>query len=161
MKKKVPFIIYSEATPNPMVMKFVSNKTLTNTAKECLDINDTTGWPLLNKVFSFPFVKELFINNNYISIKKHDTVEWEDVINQVRIFIQQELNNGIEISENIILDKENSFNKKSKMTLEIEKIINLNIKPAIQLDGGDIELLSYENLYSEGQAAGKTRIGKV
>ena len=71
MSKETPFIIYAESTPNPTVMKFVSNKVLTTTSKEALSVDATSNWPLLKKIFSFPFVQEIFISNNYISIKKH------------------------------------------------------------------------------------------
>ena len=86
MTTKIPFIIYAESTPNPDVMKFVSNKMLTNESKECLTINDAERWPLLQNIFQFPFVKEIFIK--LYLYKKHPTVEWFDISNQVRIFIK-------------------------------------------------------------------------
>ena len=143
MTTKMPFIIYAESTPNPDVMKFVSNKMLTAESKECLTINEADGWPLLKNIFQFPFVKEVFIASNYISIKKHNTVEWFDITNQVRIFIQDQLNNDVTI--NLFTDlkeKSKSAVKKSKLTLEIEEILETNIRPSIQMDGGDIELIS-------------------
>ena len=143
MTTKIPFIIYAESTPNPDVMKFVSNKMLTAESKECLTINDADKWPLLQSIFQFPFVKEIFIASNYISIKKHPTVEWFDISNQVRIFIQDQLNNDVEI--NFFSDvKQNAKTtvKKSKLTLEIEEILETSIRPSIQMDGGDIELVS-------------------
>ena len=145
MKQEIPFIIYSESTPNPAVMKFVSNKSLTKQSKECLDIKETEGWPLLKNIFSFPFVQEIFISNNYISIKKHDTVDWVDITNQIRIYIQDELNNQTPVSNIRIqsdkLEKPHNI-KKSGFNLAIEKLIDENIRPNIQLDGGDIELIS-------------------
>ena len=76
MSQKLPFIIYSESTPNPSVVKFVSNKLLSNNTKECLGSEDAKGWPLLEKLLFLPFVKGVFINSNYISIKKHETLKW-------------------------------------------------------------------------------------
>lgn len=147
MTTKTPFIIYAESTPNPEVMKFVSNKILTSESKECLTINEAEGWPLLQNIFQFPFVKEIFIASNYISIKKHLTVEWFDISNQVRIFIQDQLNNDVAI--NLVADiqeiKNKEVDKKSALTLEIEKILETSIRPSIQMDGGDIELVSCKN----------------
>jgi len=147
MSEKIPFIIYAESTPNPSVMKFVSNKILTETTKEITNIQEASGWPLLQQIFEFPFVKEIFISNNYISIKKHDTAEWTHITNQVRIFIQDKLNSNIPICENKQLEKESVNIKKNKSKLErqIEDVINTNIKPNIQMDGGDIELVSCVN----------------
>ena len=147
MSDKIPFIIYAESTPNPSVMKFVSNKILTEITKEITNIQEASGWPLLQQIFEFPFVKEIFISNNYISIKKHDTAEWTHITNQIRIFIQDKLNSDIPICENKQLEKEsvNTKKNKSKIERQIEDVINTNIKPNIQMDGGDIELVSCVN----------------
>ena len=143
MTTKMPFVIYAESTPNPDVMKFVSNKMLTTESKECLAINDAERWPLLQNIFQFPFVKEIFIASNYISIKKHRTVEWFDISNQVRIFIQDQLNNDVKINLfSDVKEKAKSTVKKSKLTLDIEEILETSIRPSIQMDGGDIELIS-------------------
>lgn len=162
MSQKLPFIIYSESTPNPSVVKFVSNKLLSNNTKECLGSEDAKGWPLLEKLFFLPFVKEVFINSNYISIKKHETLEWEEITNQIRLFIQTELNNNTVVCNTPILNKQEekgkSIVKKNKITLEIENVINEYIKPSIQMDGGDIELFSFNagivKVYLKGACSG-------
>jgi len=143
LEQKLPFIIYSESTPNPSVVKFVSNKLLSKHTKECLNSSDANGWPLLEKLFLFPFVSEIFINTNYISIKKHKTIEWEEITNQIRLFIQTELNNNTEVCIIDIEKKIKKFPKKNKIALEIEDVINEYIKPSIEMDGGDIELVSF------------------
>ena len=144
---KTPYIIYSESTPNPAVMKFVSNKLLVSEAKEYLDINATEKSTLMRKLFTFPFVKEIFISNNYISVKKHETVNWMDITNQLRILIQESLNNDIIIySKNKPKKNKNkSMHKKSKIMIQIEQILDQHIRPGIQMDGGDIELFSFNN----------------
>ena len=120
---KTPYIIYSESTPNPAVMKFVSNKLLASEAKEYLDINATEKSTLMRKLFTFSFVKEIFISNNYISVKKHDTVNWMDITNQLRILIQESLNNDIIIcSKNKPEKNKNaSMHKKSKIMIQLNR----------------------------------------
>ena len=144
MNKKMPFIIYAESTPNPSVMKFVANQILTKKSQEYLDVEDTSKGTLLRKLFTFPFVKEIFISTNYISIRKHESIDWVDVTNQIRMFIQEELNNQIEVDK-LSNTKLNVNQKKSKLILEIEKVIDENIRTNIQMDGGDIEVISCEN----------------
>ena len=89
--KKTPLSIYAENTPNPSVVKFVSNKLLTKTVLECKNIDDTTASPLAKELFKFPFVKEIFIDENYISISKNDTTQWEEVVMEIRGFIKSYL----------------------------------------------------------------------
>ena len=105
------------------------------------------GWPLLKNIYAFPFVKEIFISTNYISIKKIKNVEWSDITNQIRIFIQDQLNNNTKVCDEKYIEKNTNLKKtkKSNFHKEIEKIINENIKPNIQMDGGDIELISCTN----------------
>ena len=147
MNKQIPYIIYSESTPNPAVMKFVSNKILTEKSIEITNPKDTNDWPLLEKIFQFPFVQEIFISNNYISIKKSPNVEWSHISNQIRIFIQDALNSDIKICSNkqAMLSSANKKENLTTIEIKIEEIINTQIKPNIQMDGGDIELVSCKN----------------
>ena len=161
MNSKTPYIIYSESTPNPDVMKFVSNKILTSYTKEYTDITQTEAATLTRKIFGFAFVKEIFISGNYISIKKHKTIEWMEVTNQIRILIQDELNKNIKIHGSNSNKKTRNINhniQNSEFLMEVDKVIDLNIRPNIQMDGGDIELLSCENgvlkLFLKGACSG-------
>jgi len=57
--KKMPVQLYAESTPNPGVMKFVTNKLLTSQNIEVLSNEETKGIPLAIALFNFPFVKEI------------------------------------------------------------------------------------------------------
>ena len=87
--KKQPITIYAETTPNPSVLKFVCNKLLTKTALECKNIDETLASPLAKELFKFPFVKEMFIDENYISIKKFTITEWDEITLELRTFIKE------------------------------------------------------------------------
>jgi len=70
-RKKEPIEVYAEATPNPSTMKFGTNKSLTNTDVEYINIEEASkSSPLAKALFGFSFVKEVFISENYISITK-------------------------------------------------------------------------------------------
>ena len=154
---EIPFVIYSESTPNPAVMKFVSNKNLCINAQEYLTIKDTEKNTLPAKLFLFPFVKEVFIASNYISIKKHELTDWVDVTNQIRIFIQEELNQKTPITQSNLHHTKGKGNK-TKLIHDIEQVLNTTIRPNIQMDGGDIELVSCEKgilkLFLKGACSG-------
>ena len=99
--KKNPITIYAESTPNPEVLKFVANRTLANTMYEFKNKNETVFAPLANELFNFPFVKEVFMNTNYISITKKNNYTWQEFSNELREFIR----NYIE-DNNIIMHTE-------------------------------------------------------
>ena len=88
------YSIYAESTPNPKVMKFVCNKILTTESIQIKSKNDKHEIELINKLFDFPFVKEIYINSNFISITKTNNIEWESIAIQLRSFISDFLNNN-------------------------------------------------------------------
>ena len=64
--KKVAITVYAEVTPNPGVMKFVVNKAIVPAIFEYKNIDEAKDSPLAQELFHFPFVKEVFLDKNYI-----------------------------------------------------------------------------------------------
>ena len=88
---KVPVTVYAESTPNPSAMKFVANKKITDQTLSFENVDLTHDAPLARELFNFPFVKEVFMDENYISISKHDTIQWEEIVMELRGFIKSYL----------------------------------------------------------------------
>ena len=151
--KKEAIEVYAEVTPNPAVMKFGTNKALTQTDVEFKNIEEASkSSPLAQAIFNFPFVKEVFISDNYISITKYAMLEWNEVFAEVRSFIREYLLEGKTIIKE--LPNEVSSNKTDekiipKVKLEgipaqIVDILDEYIKPAVAGDGGNIAFRSYD-----------------
>ena len=145
--------VYAEVTPNPSVMKFGTNKSLTQTDVEYKNIEEANkSSPLAFAIFNFSFVKEVFISDNYISVTKYDMVEWNDVFTEVRTFIREYLVAGKTIikklpSENDAVSKNNTKEPAPKLegiSAEIVAILDEYIKPAVASDGGNIAFRSYD-----------------
>lgn len=147
--KKVPVTVYAESTPNPSVMKFVSNKPLVEGIFEFKSVDDTKDAPLAQALFGLPFVKELFFDANYISITKNENSDWDEIVMEVREFIRAYLADGKTILSEKSKPKQNEV---STMPIEeldetsqsIVKIIDEYIKPAVASDGGNIVFDSYD-----------------
>ena len=159
-KKKVPVTVYAEATPNPNAMKFVANKKLTVNSKEFKSINDTETDTLPRSLYSFPFIKEIYVDENYISIQKHDVVSWDEVTHEVRSFIREALENGATIGESklesaaIVKEKGETvdlpkFENLDDVSKKIVEILDEYIKPAVASDGGNIVFEGYEESNGE------------
>ena len=84
---KNPISIYSESTPNPSVMKFVSNKILIDTNVEFNNIDEASEMKFARELFKFPFVKSIYIDRNYVSITKYEISDWGEITPQLRSFI--------------------------------------------------------------------------
>ena len=146
--KKVPITIYAESTPNPGVMKFVANKKLVEEIFEYKTIDETTHAPLAQKLFHFPFVKEVFMDANYISITKFDVSEWDEIVLEIREFLRSYLEEGNEImipvqEEAVEKNSESSSEPLDEISQQIVGIIEEYIKPAVAADGGNILFDSY------------------
>ncbi|EAZ95469.1 thioredoxin-related protein [Flavobacteria bacterium BAL38] len=150
--KKQPVTVYAETTPNPSVLKFVCNKLLTKTALECKNIDETIASPLAKELFKFPFVKEIFIDENYISVTKFAVTEWDEITLELRTFIKEYIENGNTVIDETAIVKTEIHQKQQEAyfdTLDVtsQQIINIieeYVKPAVQSDGGNIMFESFD-----------------
>ncbi|MDR7209194.1 NifU family protein [Flavobacterium piscis] len=149
--KKQPITVYGETTPNPSALKFVVSRMLTKNAVEYKNIDQTASSPLAKELFKFPYVKEVFIDENYISVTKYDINDWQEITLEVRTFIKQFIENGgIVLDENLIevatkndITKDEAFDKLDVTSQQIINILEEYVKPAVAADGGNIAFDSY------------------
>jgi len=146
--KKVAIEVYAESTPNPEVRKFVTNRLLTEVDVECKTNTDTANSPIAAELFTFPFVKQIFISENYISITKTTESNWEEVTSNTRDFIRQFIADGkrvVSIIENVTTATSTKVDTKDldETSLAIISILDEYIKPAVASDGGNIAFESY------------------
>ncbi|PCI06159.1 MAG: hypothetical protein COB81_01530 [Flavobacteriaceae bacterium] len=147
--KKVAIEVYAESTPNPEVRKFVTNKLLTEIDIECKNNTDTANSPIAVELFTLPFVKQIFISENYISITKTTESNWEEVTSTTRDFIRQYIADGkrvVSIIENVTTTASTTTDTKDldETSLAIISILDEYIKPAVASDGGNIAFESYD-----------------
>ncbi|TDY10695.1 NifU family protein [Meridianimaribacter flavus] len=149
--KKVPVTVYAESTPNPSAMKFVANKKLVTTNYEFSSIDDAKLSPLALELFHFPFVKNVFFDENYVSITKYDMAEWNDITMELREFIRKYIEDGKEVmnaNAQATLQKtteqlDEAFELLDDTSKEIINILEEYVKPAVASDGGNIHFDSY------------------
>jgi Fe-S cluster biogenesis protein NfuA len=155
----IPYIIYAEETPNPSSIKFVANKLLlvSGANAEYKALNETSDAPIANKIFQFPFVKRIFIASNFITITKHDEVLWEEVRDELRVFITNYLNQGNAIINKLPqqqVPKDSSFKETISVNTQhappsndienkIIEVLEQYIRPAVETDGG---LITFKQL---------------
>jgi Fe-S cluster biogenesis protein NfuA len=149
--QKQPVTVYGESTPNPAALKFVVSKMLTKNAVEFKNIDETAASPLAKELFKFPYVKEVFIDENYISVTKYEINNWNEITLEIRSFIKQYIENGGEVlDENVLVvnkekeeEKTQNFDNLDVTSQQIINILEEYVKPAVQADGGNIVFDSY------------------
>jgi hypothetical protein len=118
-KPKAAVTVYAESTPNPAVLKFVCNKVVVPNPYEFTSIEDAKLSPFAMALFEFSFVKNVYMEKNFISITKYDIIEWEDITLQLREFIKSYIEQGKTVLHN---DAPQKLNK-------TEKAIEKNLRP--------------------------------
>lgn len=141
--------LYIEMTPNPDVMKFTANRTLYNGIAEARNKDEAQEIPLALALFEFDFVKEVFITDHYVSITKSSESDWNDIAVKIRDFIIDYLNSGKEIISSTYKNNANTAvgneNREfSELENQIKEILAEYVIPAVAGDGGNIELIGFE-----------------
>ena len=151
-KIKQPITVYGEMTPNPSALKFVVSRMLTKNAVEFKNIDETKASPLAQELFKFAFVKEVFIDENYISVTKFDIYDWNEITLELRTFIKHFIENGgtvldeIAIANDVKIEKQKiaNFDNLDTTSQQIINILEEYVKPAVAADGGNILFDSYD-----------------
>lgn len=145
--------IYTEMTPNPETMKFVANKLLyPGKSIDFADESSAAPSPLAAQLFSFPFIKSVFIASNFITLTKTPaTDDWQDVIPTIKQFLKEYLEEGKPVvnDEEVAAMRQDSSNTVSAddddVVKRIKELLENYVKPAVEMDGGAIQFKSYEN----------------
>lgn len=149
--------IYSEATPNPATMKFVLNKMLF--ARNHIDFQkkeDVDGCsPFADELFGFPFVKGVFISNNFVTVTKTAEADWNEIIPSLREFIRDYVSadkkviheEKIQVQETKRekLEGEQYSKEDEEIVNKIKEVLTQYVQPAVEMDGGSIVFRAYED----------------
>ena len=141
-EKSNPISIYTESTPNPSVLKFVSNKLIVDGSFEFNNIDEAQEMEFAKKLFEFSYVKSIYISKNFVSITKYDLKNWDEVTLELRNFIKNYLEiNEINFKRKKVKTEKIDLDETSK---KIISILDEYIKPAVSSDGGNILFDSYD-----------------
>ena len=158
--------IYTEMTPNPETMKFVANKLLfPGKSADFPDEASAAPSPLAQQLFSFPFIKSVFIASNFVTLtKSNEEDDWQDVIPTIKEFLKSYLEEGkLVVDEEAwaasLTDSSNMVHASDdEVVVRIKELLENYVKPAVEMDGGAIQFKSYEdgrvNLMMQGSCSG-------
>jgi len=146
-KDQIPASLYTESTPNPETLKFVANQMLlANGSENFPDVESANSSPLAFELFGFPFVNGVFISQNFVTITKQESDIWEDIIPSLKEFITKYISEGKEIIKpKTSTDEIKGPGEEAEVVLKIKDILENRVRPAVEMDGGAIRFVSFEN----------------
>ena len=148
---KIPVMIYTESTPNPNTLKFVTNKALLlNDAVEFQNIDETNEAPLAKALFGFEGVANVFISNNFVTISKTDDLLWTEIMIPIKDFLKNYIDESKTIlNENYVKPTKTATNAISEddsdVDIRIKGALDKYVKPAVEMDGGNISFVKFED----------------
>ena len=148
-------MLYTEQTPNPESLKFVTNRLIYKGTADFREQSLAGEWsPLATALFEFPYVKGVYICNNFVTITKEFNFSWEDIMLKLKEYIKTYISDGKEIikegfAEAISkMEAENDVGYQysgevAELVKKIKELIDTYVKPAVEMDGGNIEFKSF------------------
>lgn len=150
-KEEIKFVeIYTESTPNPKMLKFVSTSVLLpNEMIECKSKEEAELSPLAQALFEFDYIDSVFISNDFVTISKKDTEEeWFELSFELKAFLKDYILAGKEIMSPAFFEKQKEARvEKAKVVgidAQIIELLDKYVKPAVEMDGGNIAFKSFE-----------------
>lgn len=143
--------IYAQVTPNPNTLKFVLDQQIIESGSIDFQNKDIANESKLAKqLFENTHVKGILFGTHFVSVTKKDTSDWTEIAES----ITSEIKSFIESGEEIIsataakkLQEQQTIEPSVETDTEkrIKEILDDEIRPAVAMDGGDVQFYSFKN----------------
>jgi Fe-S cluster biogenesis protein NfuA len=153
---KSPVMLYTEQTPNPESLKFVTNRMIYKGTADFREEALAKEWsPLATELFEMPFVKGVYICNNFVTITKEFNYDWADIMLKVKEYLKGYIGDekpiirdGFEAAMAKIEEERGASydytENEAEIVKKIKDLIDTHVKPAVEMDGGNIEFKSWD-----------------
>lgn len=135
--------VYTETTPNPASIKFITNKVLVKDSVDFPDAGSSEGSAFAYELFRFSFVKAVFFAGNFVTITKTEGVNWDEISPILIEFIKGAVESEVEIVPHTVDESIGFIGTESE--IKIQQVLESYVKPAVEQDGGAIHFKSFEN----------------
>jgi len=135
--------IYTEQTPNPATMKFLTTKLLVNNSIDFPNQESAQDSPFAKELFKFSFVKGVFFASNFVTITKEQDIEWEDITEILKEFIKGAIESEQKITTEVISETQEFVGTDTEK--KIQQVLEDYVRPAVEQDGGAIHYKSFDN----------------
>ena len=133
-----------QSTPNPNALKFVLNLPVKAEGKATYkSAADCEHNPLAKAIFSVANVVEVYFFDNYITVTQDGNVDWDVIEDQIKKVI---LDNAEAHDPDFIVEeaKKPVVAPTTPEIAKINEILDRTIRPALQMDGGDLHVVGYD-----------------
>ena len=134
-------------TPNPYALKFTLNVPLKQTGKATFHSSEeAVNLPLISSLFSIPGVKRVYVFQNQMTLTHDGQISEKEIEEQVTAIVRTR----IQVHDPGFMEEpavpERTVQKSDDPVIsQINEILDRTVRPGLQADGGDLEVISMEN----------------
>lgn len=123
--------IYTEKTPNPDSMKFITGRDLTTGGTmEVRSMEEAIGKPLLEDLIMLPGVSSVLVGRNSATVTK-SSGDWDTLTSDVIRVLSGQFYQPIRVSSKALATDD-------PIVTRINELLEERIRPAVARDGGDV-----------------------
>jgi Fe-S cluster biogenesis protein NfuA len=158
--------IQTEATPNPVTLKFIPGRTVLDTGTmEFSNREAASRSPLAERLFAVQGVTGVFYGSDFVTVTKDDS-DWQHLKPAILGAIMEHYMSGEPLlvdgtaGNDEALDEEDEFFSEAdaETVATIKDLIETRVRPAVANDGGDITFRGFKDgvvyLNMKGSCAG-------
>ena len=136
-----------QSTPNPNALKFVLNVPVKTQGKVTYkNASACVHNPMAAALFSIANITEVYFFDNYVTVTQDGNADWDQIEEQIKKVILQYAaahDPDFQVEE----DKESISPVSSDPEIvKINAILDNTIRPGLQMDGGDFQIVSFDGL---------------
>ena len=141
--------VYAEQTPNPESLKFVVNHFISRGGSfDFPDAESSEKSPLAKALFDEGYVKGIFISQDFVTVTKFEDRTWAELLPKIRVFLKEFIQNDGVVIPDSLMEETPSFAESegdNDVVRKVKEILATNIKPAVEMDGGAIDFVDFQN----------------
>ena len=153
MSSGIPVPIDTVPTPNPDAIMLKVQETLVQSGThEFTKDDDTEGAPLASLLLTMDGIELVLIAPRFVTLRKQSDMEWPDLIPGAKQAMRTFLASG----QMAVLETDSTLDHAQVTEIEkhIMRLLDEEIRPAVAMDGGDINYLGFENGIVQVQMVG-------
>lgn len=142
--------VFYQATPNPDSLKFILDRVVATENVSFKADENASRSPLAQKILGFPWAAGVFIGPDFVTVTKQNWVEWEILADPLADLIKEHISSKQAVllpaaADSGAISDDHVDPNDSPVVLQIKKILREEIKPAVAMDGGDINFSRFED----------------
>lgn len=134
--------VIRQSTPNPNALKFIVNVTLKNEGKaDFSSVTECEHVPLAEELLHLPGVKQVHFFDNVVTVTQDGSQSWDTLAEMVEGTVYSlgsehdpDFANALEVRRSQMSDEQK----------QVEDILDQHIRPYLQGDGGDLEVVDID-----------------